>query len=140
MLILMIQSILRNYPTILNSGSRPFSLFLFFLSFSFFLCFVLLYLYLFSFSIRPMTIEPPTMASPAPQRRRFVPSSNVSSTMKMSPILSPGNRKRKEIGEYWLGKTLGKGSSGTVRESSPFFCCLFALRLCMICTFFYVYM
>ncbi|SAL98954.1 hypothetical protein [Absidia glauca] len=62
-----------------------------------------------------MTIEPPTMASPAPQRRRFVPSSNVSSTMKMSPILSPGNRKRKEIGEYWLGKTLGKGSSGRVK-------------------------
>ncbi|ORZ08328.1 kinase-like domain-containing protein [Absidia repens] len=33
----------------------------------------------------------------------------------MSPILSPGNRRRKEIGDYWLGKTLGKGSSGRVK-------------------------
>ncbi|CAO3596498.1 unnamed protein product [Absidia cylindrospora] len=65
-----------------------------------------------------MTIDPSTdiMASPAPQRRRFAnPAGSKPSTQKMSPILSPGNRKRKEIGEYWLGKTLGKGSSGRVK-------------------------
>ncbi|OAD67423.1 hypothetical protein PHYBLDRAFT_118276 [Phycomyces blakesleeanus NRRL 1555(-)] len=29
--------------------------------------------------------------------------------------MSPGNRRRKDIGDYWLGKTLGRGSSGRVK-------------------------
>ncbi|KAI8878199.1 Pkinase-domain-containing protein [Backusella circina FSU 941] len=32
-----------------------------------------------------------------------------------SPILSPGRRRRKDVGDYWLGKTLGRGSSGRVK-------------------------
>ncbi|KAI8100107.1 kinase-like domain-containing protein, partial [Halteromyces radiatus] len=55
------------------------------------------------------------VASPAPQRRRYVNTTIKPSSLKMSPILSPGNRRRKEVGEYWLGKTLGKGSSGRVK-------------------------
>ena len=74
------------------------------------------------------------IASPAPQRRIVVkphqspsnshyrrhsgrnslhpPSSLIGS---LSPgTTSPGNRRRKDIGDYWLGKTLGKGSSGTM--------------------------
>ncbi|KAG1441092.1 hypothetical protein G6F56_011637 [Rhizopus delemar] len=32
-----------------------------------------------------------------------------------SEPLSPGKRPRQEIGEYWLGKTLGQGTSGCVK-------------------------
>ncbi|KAI8138547.1 kinase-like domain-containing protein [Fennellomyces sp. T-0311] len=73
------------------------------------------------------------IASPAPQRRIVVKptsanSSNSSSSSNhyrrhsgrvqpsFSPgVTSPGNRRRKDIGDYWLGKTLGKGSSGRVK-------------------------
>ncbi|KAL9556857.1 hypothetical protein MBANPS3_001679 [Mucor bainieri] len=30
-------------------------------------------------------------------------------------MMSPGNRRRKDVGDYWLGKTLGRGSSGRVK-------------------------
>ncbi|KAI8376998.1 kinase-like domain-containing protein [Blakeslea trispora] len=62
-----------------------------------------------------MTIinTPATMASPSPQRR---PLSKHSYHKHMnSPIMSPGNRRRKDVGDYWLGKTLGRGSSGRVK-------------------------
>jgi hypothetical protein len=67
-----------------------------------------------------MTIGPATdiVASPTPQRRRLVSHHNNHSNTKTSPILSPGNRRRKEIGDYWLGKTLGKGSSGTFHKKT----------------------
>ncbi|KAI9263577.1 kinase-like domain-containing protein [Helicostylum pulchrum] len=54
-----------------------------------------------------------TMASPSPQRRALAkyPHSNKHN----SPIMSPGNRRRKDVGDYWLGKTLGRGSSGRVK-------------------------
>ncbi|KAG2224243.1 hypothetical protein INT45_000274 [Circinella minor] len=75
------------------------------------------------------------IASPAPQRRIVVkphqsPSNNhyrrhsgrnslhppSSLIGSLSPgATSPGNRRRKDIGDYWLGKTLGKGSSGRVK-------------------------
>ncbi|KAG2229922.1 hypothetical protein INT48_008303 [Thamnidium elegans] len=53
------------------------------------------------------------MASPSPQRRALAkyPHSNKHN----SPIMSPGNRRRKDVGDYWLGKTLGRGSSGRVK-------------------------
>ncbi|ORX51587.1 Pkinase-domain-containing protein, partial [Hesseltinella vesiculosa] len=54
------------------------------------------------------------LRSPAPQRRQLVTYVRKPST-RTSPILSPGNRRRKEIGDYWLGRTLGKGSSGRVK-------------------------
>lgn len=50
-----------------------------------------------------------TIASPTPQRK-------ILKTPKhklYSPLMSPGNRRRKDVGDYWLGKTLGRGSSGT---------------------------
>ncbi|KAI8367876.1 kinase-like domain-containing protein [Choanephora cucurbitarum] len=62
-----------------------------------------------------MTIinTPATMASPSPQRK---PLSKYSYQKHMnSPIMSPGNRRRKDVGDYWLGKTLGRGSSGRVK-------------------------
>ncbi|KAG1351972.1 hypothetical protein G6F62_002832 [Rhizopus arrhizus] len=49
-----------------------------------------------------------TIPSPSPQRR-------VLFKKQSSPIMSPGNRRRKDVGDYWLGKTLGKGSSGCVK-------------------------
>lgn len=57
--------------------------------------------------------------SPAPQRRIIVkpqsPGKHHIPPPNLSPLLSPGTgRRRKDIGDYWLGKTLGKGSSGTV--------------------------
>lgn len=58
-------------------------------------------------------------SSPAPQRRIIVkpqsPGKHHIPPPNLSPLLSPGTgRRRKDIGDYWLGKTLGKGSSGTV--------------------------
>lgn len=50
-----------------------------------------------------------TIPSPSPQRR-------VLFKKQSSPIMSPGNRRRKDVGDYWLGKTLGKGSSGMHTE------------------------
>lgn len=77
------------------------------------------------------TFNPPIIpiASPAPQRRIIVkppasPSNNNQRqhygqnlqppppTFSPTSVTSPGKR-RKEVGDYWLGKTLGKGSSGT---------------------------
>ncbi|KAI9275312.1 kinase-like domain-containing protein [Sporodiniella umbellata] len=49
-----------------------------------------------------------SMPSPSPQRKTLF-------KKKGSPIMSPGNRRRKDVGDYWLGKTLGKGSSGCVK-------------------------
>ncbi|KAI8049145.1 kinase-like domain-containing protein [Gilbertella persicaria] len=60
-----------------------------------------------------MTIINSTMASPSPQRRllaKFPHNKHIN-----SPIMSPGNRRRKDVGDYWLGKTLGRGSSGRVK-------------------------
>ncbi|KAI8968159.1 kinase-like domain-containing protein [Mycotypha africana] len=53
-----------------------------------------------------------TVVFPATQRRALAkyPQSNCN-----SPILSPGKRRRKDVGDYWLGKTLGRGSSGRVK-------------------------
>lgn len=48
-----------------------------------------------------------TIPSPSPQRR-------IIFKKQSSPMMSPGNRRRKDVGDYWLGKTLGKGSSGTI--------------------------
>lgn len=58
-------------------------------------------------------------SSPAPQRRIIVkpqsPGKHHIPPPNLSPLLSPGTgRRRKDIGDYWLGKTLGKGSSGTL--------------------------
>lgn len=50
-----------------------------------------------------------TMASPAPQRRVLA---KYPHNKHNSPMMSPGNRRRKDVGDYWLGKTLGRGSSG----------------------------
>ncbi|KAL0077032.1 kinase-like domain-containing protein [Phycomyces blakesleeanus] len=60
------------------------------------------------------------IASPAPQRRVFTKPQqhiNVPSFKFTAPpiAMSPGNRRRKDIGDYWLGKTLGRGSSGRVK-------------------------
>ncbi|KAI7901758.1 kinase-like domain-containing protein [Cokeromyces recurvatus] len=52
------------------------------------------------------------IASPTPQKKVF---GNFSNKKQKSPMLSPGNRRRKEVGDYWLGKTLGRGSSGRVK-------------------------
>ncbi|KAI9497592.1 kinase-like domain-containing protein [Zychaea mexicana] len=52
------------------------------------------------------------IASPAPQRRIVVKPHHSPSNSRPT---SPGNRRRKDIGDYWLGKTLGKGSSGRVK-------------------------
>ncbi|CEG67504.1 Putative CAMK/CAMKL protein kinase [Rhizopus microsporus] len=49
-----------------------------------------------------------TIPSPSPQRR-------IIFKKQSSPMMSPGNRRRKDVGDYWLGKTLGKGSSGCVK-------------------------
>lgn len=49
-----------------------------------------------------------TIPSPSPQRRTLF-------KKQSSPNMSPGNRRRKDVGDYWLGKTLGKGSSGCVK-------------------------
>lgn len=51
-----------------------------------------------------------TIASPAPQRRIIA---KYPHSKHNSPMMSPGNRRRKDVGDYWLGKTLGRGSSGT---------------------------
>ncbi|ORY96938.1 hypothetical protein BCR43DRAFT_474942 [Syncephalastrum racemosum] len=73
--------------------------------------------------------NPPPIASPSPQRRVGVvkpPSSprrhlyhhrnnQLQAGSPASGALSPNNRRRKDVGEYWLGKTLGKGSSGRVK-------------------------
>lgn len=56
-----------------------------------------------------------TMASPAPQRR---PLAKYPHNKHNSPMMSPGNRRRKDVGDYWLGKTLGRGSSGTTPHCS----------------------
>ncbi|KAG0172611.1 hypothetical protein DFQ28_010187 [Apophysomyces sp. BC1034] len=58
-----------------------------------------------------------TIASPAPQRRVIKPAQGFIPVSKIhgSPAVSPGNRRRKDIGDYWLGKTLGRGSSGRVK-------------------------
>ncbi|KAI9487825.1 MAG: kinase-like domain-containing protein [Benjaminiella poitrasii] len=53
-----------------------------------------------------------TMVSPTPQRKVF---GKFSNKKQKSPMSSPGNRRRKEVGDYWLGKTLGRGSSGRVK-------------------------
>ncbi|KAI9320227.1 kinase-like domain-containing protein [Dichotomocladium elegans] len=60
-------------------------------------------------------------SSPAPQRRIVVKPQSPArlgspSPPNLSPLLSPDTgRRRKDIGDYWLGKTLGKGSSGRVK-------------------------
>ncbi|KAF7722438.1 hypothetical protein EC973_003140 [Apophysomyces ossiformis] len=58
-----------------------------------------------------------TIASPSPQRRflKTAQASTQGSKLHPSPATSPGNRRRKDIGDYWLGKTLGRGSSGRVK-------------------------
>ncbi|KAI8972483.1 kinase-like domain-containing protein [Pilobolus umbonatus] len=50
------------------------------------------------------------MVSPSPQRRILKYPNKMN-----SPLMSPSNRRRKDVGDYWLGKTLGKGSSGRVK-------------------------
>ncbi|KAI9304554.1 kinase-like domain-containing protein [Cunninghamella echinulata] len=62
-----------------------------------------------------MPVETNVLASPTPQRRYLHHGKKTAASILLSPILSPGNRRRKEVGDYWLGKTLGKGSSGRVK-------------------------
>jgi hypothetical protein len=45
------------------------------------------------------------IASPSPQRKILANKNNP-------VMMSPGNKRRKDVGDYWLGKTLGRGSSG----------------------------
>lgn len=59
-----------------------------------------------------MTVIETMAASPAPQRRSIA---KYPHTKHNSPMMSPGNRRRKDVGDYWLGKTLGRGSSGRVK-------------------------
>ncbi|KAI8388541.1 kinase-like domain-containing protein [Radiomyces spectabilis] len=54
------------------------------------------------------TLNITDIGSPSPQRRIIGKSS------RPPHPTSPG-RRRKEIGNYWLGRTLGKGSSGSVK-------------------------
>lgn len=55
-----------------------------------------------------------TMASPSPQRRVLAADKYRHTKHYPSPMMSPGNKRRKDVGDYWLGKTLGRGSSGTL--------------------------
>ncbi|KAI8880668.1 Pkinase-domain-containing protein [Backusella circina FSU 941] len=48
------------------------------------------------------------IASPSPQRK-------ILTNKNMPIMMSPGNKRRKDVGDYWLGKTLGRGSSGRVK-------------------------
>lgn len=52
-----------------------------------------------------------TIASPSPQRKILA---KYPHNKHNSPMMSPGNRRRKDVGDYWLGKTLGRGSSGNI--------------------------
>ncbi|KAG2184797.1 hypothetical protein INT43_000710, partial [Umbelopsis isabellina] len=62
-------------------------------------------------------IIPQTIASPAPQRRSIRKKAvNKPSSEAFTPFTSPTTgRRRKDVGDYWLGHTLGKGSSGRVK-------------------------
>lgn len=58
---------------------------------------------------------PQPMASPAPQRRSLKKKAgqHQPSSGAFTPFTSPSTgRRRKDVGDYWLGHTLGKGSSG----------------------------
>ncbi|KAI9284470.1 kinase-like domain-containing protein [Umbelopsis sp. AD052] len=58
------------------------------------------------------------MASPAPQRRSLKKKAgqHQPSAGTFTPFTSPSTgRRRKDVGDYWLGHTLGKGSSGRVK-------------------------
>jgi hypothetical protein len=67
----------------------------------------------FSFYLMTIIMKD-TMASPAPQRRVLAAAKYPRTKHQAnSPMVSPGNRRRKDVGDYWLGKTLGRGSSGT---------------------------
>ncbi|KAI9317473.1 kinase-like domain-containing protein [Dichotomocladium elegans] len=62
----------------------------------------------------PPSLQHPASLSPAPHRR-FGARTSAALGIAKSPIFSPGKRRRKDIGDYWIGKTLGKGSSGRVK-------------------------
>src|ERR1700731_1385411 len=58
---------------------------------------------------------PQPIASPAPQRRSIKKKVVQQPSGTFTPFTSPSTgRRRKDIGDYWLGHTLGKGSSGTL--------------------------
>lgn len=59
-------------------------------------------------------VIPQTIASPAPQRRSIRKKAvKKPSSEAFTPFTSPtSGRRRKDVGDYWLGHTLGKGSSG----------------------------
>jgi hypothetical protein len=59
-------------------------------------------------------VIPQTIASPAPQRRSIRKKAVKKPSLEaFTPFSSPTTgRRRKDVGDYWLGHTLGKGSSG----------------------------
>jgi hypothetical protein len=61
---------------------------------------------------------PQTIASPAPQRRSIKKKTVQQPPGTFTPFTSPSTgRRRKDVGDYWLGHTLGKGSSGMLLHS-----------------------
>ncbi|CAM0142436.1 unnamed protein product [Umbelopsis sp. WA50703] len=62
-------------------------------------------------------VIPQTIASPAPQRRSIRKKAVKKPSLEaFTPFSSPTTgRRRKDVGDYWLGHTLGKGSSGRVK-------------------------